>query len=609
MSKKWRNMSILDPFGKSLTCVRKHLKTGLCEAKLIIEQFRTKVEKHGCMILIQSGIIFRPQLEKSAQKWPTTQLLSMLELAVPNKKKISNDRLVYSQRRIQMEKWLAMSPQDSVTHDMGSPSWWNESAVEKSREWWLPTETDCSDSDTNFSKKCVKSMRVPSWFTATVTNYPISTATKILKSFKKISCPSLTSSLPAGTENGPALSNVKGTSLKKKHPNSLIKVRVYPSTHQKILLNKLFSCHRRVYNKIISESSDDIFSLDKFQFSDKYRSIVKKNTAHNHFDNWERWSDIPEECLDSAFRDVIKAVKTTMSLSKAQKIKTGRGFRCTFLKPKMVRDRSNSIEIRSRTITKLKGGIRFFCKYFGLKKNECFKTKSKVPELITSCRLQRLKTGKYYLCIPRVADTFVNDSQDRICALDPGIRKFLTGYDLNGNTFKLSENHEYIYRRQRQIDRLKSRLRNFKGKRNARYRLKKNLDCLNIKLSNIVKDCHHKISKWLVTNYDQVLLPTFETSKMMCKNNRVINRTTTRNMSIMSHYQFKNTLLDKASRFGTKVHICTEEFTSKTCTSCGFINKKLGGARIFNCFKCKFVVDRDINGARNILIKNHHLVW
>ena len=50
------------------------------------------------------------------------------------------------------------------------------------------------------------------------------------------------------------------------------------------------------------------------------------------------------------------------------------------------------------------------------------------------------------------------------------------------------------------------------------------------------------------------------------------------------------------------MEICTEEFTSKTCTRCGQINE-VGGSEIYKCSGCKLTLDRDINGARNIYLK------
>ncbi|WP_307731330.1 zinc ribbon domain-containing protein [Microseira wollei] len=43
--------------------------------------------------------------------------------------------------------------------------------------------------------------------------------------------------------------------------------------------------------------------------------------------------------------------------------------------------------------------------------------------------------------------------------------------------------------------------------------------------------------------------------------------------------------------------------TSKTCGSCGYIHHKLGGAKVFKCPRCGVRIPRDVNGARNILLR------
>ena len=46
-----------------------------------------------------------------------------------------------------------------------------------------------------------------------------------------------------------------------------------------------------------------------------------------------------------------------------------------------------------------------------------------------------------------------------------------------------------------------------------------------------------------------------------------------------------------------------ESFTSKTCTRCGNIKNNLGANKHYNCKNCLLKIDRDVNGARNILLK------
>lgn len=48
---------------------------------------------------------------------------------------------------------------------------------------------------------------------------------------------------------------------------------------------------------------------------------------------------------------------------------------------------------------------------------------------------------------------------------------------------------------------------------------------------------------------------------------------------------------------------CNESYTSSTCTKCGHIHHKLGGSKIFTCPDCGHKILRDINGARNIMLR------
>ena len=98
------------------------------------------------------------------------------------------------------------------------------------------------------------------------------------------------------------------------------------------------------------------------------------------------------------------------------------------------------------------------------------------------------------------------------------------------------------------------------------------------------------------------MLPEFPISQMVRRKN--IRRTTKRLMYVYRFYQFKTRLTSKCIEHGCKLLIVDESFTSKTCGSCGCLNSLLGGSKNFICPTCGVEIDRDANGARNILIKN-----
>ena len=124
------------------------------------------------------------------------------------------------------------------------------------------------------------------------------------------------------------------------------------------------------------------------------------------------------------------------------------------------------------------------------------------------------------------------------------------------------------------------------------------------KIRNLIDDLHKRLAKWLCECYEVVLLPSFETSQMLRKGQRRIGSKTARSMATWSHYRFKQRLLAKAREYPwCKVLIVDEAYTSKTCGMCGHIHQTLRGNKVFRCPHCSFEIDRDVNGARNILLR------
>ncbi|CAN0408479.1 unnamed protein product, partial [Ectocarpus sp. 13 AM-2016] len=91
---------------------------------------------------------------------------------------------------------------------------------------------------------------------------------------------------------------------------------------------------------------------------------------------------------------------------------------------------------------------------------------------------------------------------------------------------------------------------------------------------------------------------------MVNRAKRNISNGTARGMMTWSHYKFKEQLRTTALREGVKLVIVTEEYTSQTCSCCGHLHRNLGRSKVFNCPSCPVVMDRDENGARNILMKS-----
>ena len=137
------------------------------------------------------------------------------------------------------------------------------------------------------------------------------------------------------------------------------------------------------------------------------------------------------------------------------------------------------------------------------------------------------------------------------------------------------------------------------------------------KISNIVDNMHNQLSSYLTKNYNNILVPQLPVKKLVRKwdnkkndepklINRVINSITSRIMNYLSFNKFLTKLKSLCSIRNTKLYIVDEIYTSKTCGRCGYIKTDLNSNKTYKCNDCKLELDRDYNGARNILLK--HLI-
>jgi len=73
---------------------------------------------------------------------------------------------------------------------------------------------------------------------------------------------------------------------------------------------------------------------------------------------------------------------------------------------------------------------------------------------------------------------------------------------------------------------------------------------------------------------------------------------------MLSHYKFRQHLIHKCIEYGCLLEIVTEEFTSMCCTKCGHLSNNYKGREKI-CDNCGFRINRDVNGSRDILLKNY----
>ncbi|MEN8220101.1 MAG: transposase [Pseudomonadota bacterium] len=199
-----------------------------------------------------------------------------------------------------------------------------------------------------------------------------------------------------------------------------------------------------------------------------------------------------------------------------------------------------------------------------------------------------------------------------IVSLDPGVRTFQTSFS---GQDAVSYGDGFVNNRlaplMMELDHLLSKRDKLHSDDKSKQWVKDRLKNLNRRIhkvrarqQNLIADLHRRVAYDLVSNHDVILLPTFETKQMVKKSNetrkRFLRRKTVRGMLGLAHYKFKQTLKWMAKKYGKTVIDVNESYTSKTLWD-GSILKNLGGKASI-LFQGKRV-NRDIHGARNILIR------
>jgi putative transposase len=347
------------------------------------------------------------------------------------------------------------------------------------------------------------------------------------------------------------------------------------------MFRKWIGTSRYVYNRALKATKDG----EKMNFMDLRNKYVTSKNNPNVKD-WEL--ETPKDIRAEAVNDVVKAFKTAMSNLKNNNIDK---FDLQYRKKK----KESSIVIPYSAIQITNRKIFIYKKY---SKENIKLSKDKALlniKLEHDCRLKN-DNGKWYLYIPYKEKINMKTPKKEICALDPGTRKFQTIYS-EDVTIKIGIKKEQVKKLQTKIDLLQS-LRSKKLIRKCHFTQKINKAQFRVK--NLVDELHYQTINYLTKTFKMIFIPKFESQELVRINKSKKFR---RDLLSLRHYTFKERLIAKSKlQKDCCVEVCTEEYTSKTCTNCGKINN-VGSSEVYHCNYCNLTIDRDINGARNIFIK------
>ena len=401
-----------------------------------------------------------------------------------------------------------------------------------------------------------------------------------------------------------------------------VQIKLFLNVEQKRMMKIIIGTYRYFYNRTIQFVNNynkkknttnflvdpkDVTSIIKIKIIDKC-SIYSLYTARKYLkQKYPMWIDenFPSHLIDQAISEAL--INTLTNIKKYKK--TGKKFQMAFksknniyqtinLEKSMVSGKTNSIF----------GGFKSNRKL--IFKN--LKTSEKINkyDYCGSSLTYHSVLSEYTLNLGINKETIKNHEKDQICAGDLGVRTFLTLYDSEKVTCIGNKCMEKIYKKCKEVDIIQSRISrksyydgdiiyemNAERKRNLRKAMHRRIK----EIRNLRNELHNKTINYLVKNYSKIIISPFEIQEMV----KDLNSKVARNMYTLSFYTFKKKLEAKCEEKNVSLIIKSECFTSKTCTGCGKI-QNLGKDRVYKCKGCKIKIERDVNGARNILLKNIH---
>ena len=350
------------------------------------------------------------------------------------------------------------------------------------------------------------------------------------------------------------------------------KLRLYPTPDQEILLGKTFGCARFVWNQRVEGFNN--WSPD---------TPVIEQTIKEMKVEFPWLEEVPYNALEQKLQDW--GGTKTQFFSKKRKKKLGR--------PKFKRRHGRQ-------------SFRLSYNGFSFKNNKLYA--SKIGELnlrgydlttlpMNTCKsitISRDPSGKFYCSILVQEETKTKPLTGKMVGIDMGLKDLFILSD-----GQVVDNPKWFRESQAELKKAQQHLARKKKGSNRYERQRIKVARVHEKIRFRRNHLLHEISTNLVTDFDVICIEDLNVSGMV-KNHKLA-----KSIQDASWSSFVSMLDYKCNWYGKSL-VKIDRFypSSKTCSCCGHKLDKLDlGTREWTCPSCNTHHDRDLNAAKNILLK------
>ena len=351
------------------------------------------------------------------------------------------------------------------------------------------------------------------------------------------------------------------------------KIRIYPNEEQKKYLRDRFSYARYCWNQMLGHAKDLMDKKEKFN-----RFLIRDWKKYNKLEWESEYSNVIIDAISENFWDGM-----TRFFNKIAKFPKFKSKKCN--------KQSFSIGRRSDNTCRVKDFKIKIDKNHWIKLSEDLKYSN--PKRFTFSEVN----GRFYVSICFDDNNIIEKQNQWQCGLDVGIKSNVTLSDSQGNIKHFDLPKEKLNKIEKQIKFYSHKISK-KEKSSNQYNLTKaKLNNLWFKYNNQIDDFIHKLSNFIVSNYNHIGLETLNV-KGMFKNRHLSHSLQRSSISKMINF-----LIQKVESNGCEV-IKIDKFypSSQICSKCGKKHSEMKdlSKRTFKC-ECGLNIDRDENAAINIL--------
>ena len=370
-----------------------------------------------------------------------------------------------------------------------------------------------------------------------------------------------------------------------------IRVRLYPTNQQEVLINKTIGCCRFVYNKTLENCKQSYEQVQHFP-SGKERSANLVPLK----EEYEFLKEVSASALQQSVRDLDSALNNffrNRSHFGFPKFKSKHNHKQSYRTPYNNGSKADVLDNKHIKLPKL-GRVR--TKRFDM------------PEVykIFNITVERTNTGKYYASINIETEIRPLPKTGKQVGFDLGLIDLLIGSDGTryerpkfnyANKDRLAKEQRKLSKMRTKLERANANLDECKNYQKQKHKVAK----LHEHISNCAKDFNHKLSRKLVEECDLLAFENLNVEGMKKNHCLAYSISDVRWSQLLNFIQYKCLWYEKEFKQVDRFYA-----SSKICSCCGTYHKDIVNSlsvREWICLDCGTHHDRDVNAAKNILIK------